>query len=151
MSGIVPCRSSGYQSIVSFCARSCPRVNVLVVPGIETAALSSAGSAEGGGGPPGGGGGVYAQSGRPAGIGALGSGAAGCCATIDAPRIMIAIATRALTAFFMFLSFWSVRAELAPAESTPVGLERAVRHAQGRGRHREAHRRGLRLDRQVQG
>src|SRR5688500_3505190 len=95
MSGIVPCRSSGYQSIVSFCARSCPRVNVLVVPGIDTTALSSAGSADGGGGEPAGGGGVYAQSGRPAGMGAAGAGAACCCATIDAPRITTAIAAPA--------------------------------------------------------
>src|SRR5687768_1724927 len=105
MSGMVPCRSSGYQSIVSFCARSCPRVNVLAVPGIDTTALSSAGSAEGGGGEPAGGGGVYAQSGRPAGMGAAGAGAACCCATIEAPKITTVIAPKALVTLRMFLTF----------------------------------------------
>jgi hypothetical protein len=88
----------------------------LVVPGIETTALSSAGSAVAGGGEPAGGGGVYAQSGRPAGIGALGAGGAGCCATIDAPRITIAIATRAHTALFMFLTSDSWLAETRSRE-----------------------------------
>jgi hypothetical protein len=78
-------------------------VNVFVVPGIETAALSSAGSAEGGGGDPAGGGGVYAHSGRPAGMGPVGTGAA-CCAMIDAPKITTAIAIGAPTALPMFLS-----------------------------------------------
>ena len=42
--------------MVSFAARSWPRVNVLSVPGIFTTALSSVGNAEGGGGAPGTGG-----------------------------------------------------------------------------------------------
>jgi hypothetical protein len=73
--------------------------------------LSSAGSAEGGGGPPGGGGGVYAQSGRPAGMGAAGAGAACCCAAIDAPRITTAIAPKALASLRIFLTFDSRLAE----------------------------------------
>jgi hypothetical protein len=79
-------------------------VNVFVVPGIETTALSSAGSAVAGGGDPAGGGGVYAQSGRPAGMGPVGAGAGCCCAMIDAPKITTAIANRAPIALRMFLS-----------------------------------------------
>ena len=83
--------------------------NVFVVPGIETTALSSAGSAEiaGAGADPaggGGGGGVYAHSGRPAGMGPVGAGAACCCAMIDAPKITTAIAIGAPTDLAMFLS-----------------------------------------------
>jgi hypothetical protein len=78
-------------------------VKVFVVPVIETTALSSAGSADGGGGDPAGGGGVYAQSGRPGGMGPVGAGAAGCCATIDAPRITTAIAIPAALRMFVSL------------------------------------------------
>src|SRR5688572_5546450 len=91
MSGAVPRRSSGNQSIVSLRARSSPRVNVRSVPGIFTMALSSAGRAVGGGGAPGTGG-VYAHSGRPGGMGPAGAGVF-CCAITEAQRITTAIAS----------------------------------------------------------
>src|SRR5688572_114253 len=110
--------------MVSFAARSSPRVNVLVVPGIETRAVSSAGSAEGGGGPPGGGGGVYAQSGRPGGMGPVGAGAACCCATLDAPNITTATATSAPTALRMFPASIRGEPELAGRSLHPEAIDR---------------------------
>src|SRR6185503_1857672 len=54
-------------------------------------------------------------------MGPVGAGAACCCAIIDAPRITTALATRAPTALFMFLTSrgWP---ETRPAESTPEPL-----------------------------